>query len=99
MITLNGYNNINDVLFLKGKKVYCNRFDLNLNEDEYLIQDLIGLDVYYNQNLIGKIKDISRDKNPLMKIDNKLVPYNENFIESVDLKNKKIILKNCEGLL
>jgi len=99
MITLNGYNNINEVLFLKGKKVYCDRKDLNLKNDEYLIQDLIGMDVYYKENFIGKMIEISNDKNQLMKIDKKLVPYNDNFIESIDLNDKKIILKNCEGLL
>ena len=100
MITLKGYNNINDVLFLKGKKVYCNRDDLDLKPHEYLIQDLIGLEVYFNDNLIGKITDISRDKNPLITIDKKkLVPYNDNFIDTVLLLEGKIILKNCEGLL
>lgn len=100
MITLNGYTNINDVLFLKGKKVYCKRDDLGLDEDEYLIQDLIGLDVYYNNQLIAKIKDIIIDKNSLIKLsNNKLIPYNDNFIECVDIKKKKIVLKNCEGLL
>lgn len=100
MITLIGYNNINDVLFLKGKKVYCRRDDLNLNENEYLISDLIGMDVYYNNELIGIIKDISRDKNPLIKLsNNKLIPYNDNFIDSVNLKQRQVVLKNCEGLL
>jgi len=100
MITLTGYNNINDVLFLKGKKVYCRRDDLNLNENEYLISDLIGMDVYYNNELIGIIKDISRDKNPLIKLsNNKLIPYNDNFIDSVNLKQRQVVLKNCEGLL
>jgi len=100
MITLNGYTNINDVLFLKGKKVYCKREDLNLKSDEYLIQDLIGIEVYFNENLVGKVTDISRDKNPLITIDNKkFVPYNDNFIDSIDIEKGKIELKNCEGLL
>lgn len=100
MITLNGYNNINDVLHLKTKKVYCKREDLNLNKEEYLISDLIGLEVIFNDNVIGKITDISRDKNPLITIDKKkLVPYNSNFIERIDFESNKIILKNCEGLL
>ena len=100
MITLEGFNNINEILFLKGKKVYFNREDLNLSENEYLIQDLIGMEVYFNGKLVGNIKDISRDKNSLIKLStNKLIPYNDNFIESVSLSDKKVILKNCEGLL
>ena len=58
------------------------------------------MDVYYNNVLIGKIEDISRDKNPLIKLNNKkFIPYNDNFIELVSLNEKKINLKNCEGLL
>ena len=100
MITLNDFNNINDVLFLKGKKVYCKREDLNLNSEEYLISDLIGLNVYFNNELKGIITNISLGKNPLMEIERKkYVPYNNNFIEKIDFLNKSIILKNCEGLL
>lgn len=100
MITLLGYTNINEVLHLKTKKVYCNRADLNLGDDEYLISDLIGLEVYFKDQLFGKITDVSRDKNPLMTIDRKkLVPYNNNFIEKIDFDKKCIVLKNCEGLL
>lgn len=100
MITLDGYTNINEVLHLKGKLVYCNREDLKLNKDEYLIRDLIGLDVYFNNELIGKISDVTNDKNPLITINRKkYVPYNKNFIDHIDFEKKCIVLKNCEGLL
>ena len=78
MITLEGFTDINEVLFLKGKKVYCKKEDLDLKDKEYLIQDLIGIEVYFKDNLMGN---------------------NVNFIDSINLKEKKIILKNCEGLL
>ena len=100
MITLNGYTNINEVLYLKNKLVYCNREDLKLKKDEYLISDMIGLKVYFNGQCYGKITNISTGKNPLIAIDNKkMVPYNKNFIDSIDLEKKCFILKNCEGLL
>ena len=93
MITLKGFNDIND------KKVYCKRSDLNLASDEYLVQDLIGLEAYFNNVLVGTISDIEITKNPLMKINNKYIPYNSNFIDKIDISEKKIILKNCEGLI
>ena len=56
--------------------------------------------LYFNDDLIGKITDISRDKNPLIIIDKKrYVPYNKNFIDTVLISEGRIILKNCEGLL
>lgn len=100
MITLNDFTNINEVLHLKNKLVYCKREDLNLKQGEYLIDDLIGLEIYYNNRSYGKVTSIRKDKNPLIVIEKKqLVPYNQNFIKSIDFENKCIILKNCEGLL
>lgn len=100
MIILEGFDNINDVLFLKGKNVYCKREDLNLKEGEYLINDLLGFNVYFKDKFVGNIINIELGKNPLIIIDKKkYIPYNANFIDKIDFKEKKIILKNCEGLL
>ncbi len=100
MITFNGINDIKDVLKYKGKYVYFDKDKLNLNSNEYLDDDLIGLDVYFNNELIGKLDDIELNANrKLFVINNKLIPYNDNFIESIDLSNNKIVLKNLEGLI
>ena len=100
MITFNGINDIRDVLKYKGKNVYFDKNKLMLNDNEYLDSDLIGLDVYFNDNLIGKLDDIELNANrKLFVINNKLIPYNDNFIENIDLSNNKIVLKNIEGLI
>lgn len=100
MITFNGINDIKDVLKYKGKYVYFDKDKLNLNSNEYLDDDLIGLDVYFNNELIGKLDDIELNGNrKLFVINDKLVPYNDNFIENIDLPNNKIVLKNIEGLI
>lgn len=100
MITFNKITNINDVLKYKGLNVYIDRDSLNLNKEEYLMSDLIDMDVYFNDEHIGKINDIEKNGlNVLMVIGNKLIPYNKHFIKSVSLENKKIILENVEGLL
>lgn len=36
MVTFEGFNNINDVEYLKGDFVYVNEEDLNLKENEIL---------------------------------------------------------------
>ena len=100
MITFNNINDIRDVLRYKGKEVYYDKDTLVLNDSEYLDDDLINLDVYYNNNLIGKIDNIETNANrKLFVINDKLIPYNDNFIESIDLANNKIVLKNLEGLI
>lgn len=100
MITFNNINDIKDVLKYKGKDVYYDKDKLILNDDEYLDDDLINLDVYFNNNLIGKISNIEINANrKLFVINDKLIPYNDNFIDKIDLSNNKIVLKNIEGLI
>ena len=49
MISFKGINDINLVLKYKGKKVYINKDDLNLKDDEYLLEDLIGMKIINNE--------------------------------------------------
>jgi len=99
MITLNGINNINDILFLKGSLVYIDKLLLKLNKDEYLDSDLIGFDVYMDIELKGKVEDINYlNKNKkLLVINNKLVPFE--LIKEIKFDDKKIILEKVDGLL
>ena len=51
MITIDDYNNINDVLCFVGKNVYVSRMSLNLKKSEYLLSDLVGLNVVSNDTI------------------------------------------------
>ena len=102
MITIDEYNDINDVLHFVGKNVYVSRTSLNLKENDYLLSDLIGLNVVFNDTLYGVVKDYSNDINPLLKIEydkNYYIPINSNYIKKVDLDSKEIIVDNIEGLI
>ena len=102
MITMDEYDNINDVLCFVGKNVYVSRESLKLSDNDYLLNDLIGLNVVFNDTVYGIVKDYSNDSNPLLQIEyDKIyyIPINSNFIKSVDLVNKNIIVDNIEGLL
>ena len=99
MITMDGYSNINEVLKYKGKYVYVNKEDIKL-EDNYLDEDLIGLDIYVKDEYKGKLINIERyDKNVILIIKNDkeyLIPYI--LIDKIDINNKKIYIKDIEGL-
>lgn len=103
MITFDNYININDVLLFKGKDVKIKKEDLSLNNEDYLNDDLIGCSVYYQNKNYGKIINFVYNKgNDLLMIENEevyYIPFNNNFIESVDITSKMIILKNVEGLI
>lgn len=100
MCLFKGYDSISQVLKFKGSKVYINREDLIIGEDQYLDEDLINLQGYYEEKLIGVINDIiSNNGYKLFLIDGKYIPYNKEFIKEVNLSDKKIIFKNLEGIL
>ena len=102
MITIDELDNINDVLCFVGKNVYVSRDSLKLRENDYLLSDLIGLDVVFNDTLYGIVKDYSNDINPLLKVEydkNYYIPINSNYIKNVDLNNKKIYVEDIEGLI
>lgn len=100
MCLFDEYNYINDVLKFKGSLVYIHKDDLKLNDDEILDSDLIGLEGYYNNVIIGKVKDIINNNGyKLILINDKYIPYNKEFIENIDIKQNKITFKNLEGLL
>ena len=104
MITLKGYNNINDVLKYKSLNIFINKEDLILNDNEYLDEDLINLSVICDNKCIGKIQKI--EKYPYQDIfvitnDDKkfLVPYVNEFIKEINLEEKTMVINNIKGLI
>jgi len=104
MITIEGIDNINDVLKYKGKILYFNRDDLSLKEDEYLDEDLIGLNVIMDNKVYGNVVRIENDINQDKIIVNKngtlfKVPYVCDIIKDINLKEGTITFENIKGLL
>ena len=104
MVTFEGIDNINDVLYMKGLNVFVNREDLNLQPGEYLDQDLIGFHIYMDGEEKGTITEIREStKNHklfIVKTKEKKVyaPYERELLEKVDLVNKRIDYAKIEGL-
>ena len=103
MITMEGYNDISEVLKYKGDYVFVNKEDIILGENEYLDEDIIGLSVYVDDRLLGVVKKIEKHSvNEILVVKNDeknyLVPYNFDIILSIDLEKKKMCVKNIVGL-
>lgn len=101
MVTFVGITDINDVLGYKGERVYIKRSDLKI--DGVLNQDLIGINVYASNRLIGPVKQLIKSKaHDILLIDggtkNYMVPNIAEFIKSVDLVNNRIEVNEIEGL-
>lgn len=102
LVLLEGFNNINDVLFLNKNKVYVNR-DLFLSNKEYILEDLLGFEVIYEDKVIGIIKDYDLNNSYatfLVEGDNKIyIPNVSEYIIEIDLDNKKVYTKNVGDLM
>lgn len=97
MITLEGFNDINQVLSFKGLNLFVKRSDLDLKNDDYLLEDLIGMNIQIRDELFGNVEDYSRGQNSLLHIryEDKVyyIPLKGNFIEKIDMDNNRIIAK------
>ena len=103
MLTFKGINDINDVLKYKGKKVYIDKEDLHLKEDEYLLEDLIGMNIICDKEVLGVVSNIYESlQGKLLYITfakNYYIPYNNNYIKEIDVKKKEIHAENIKGLI
>ena len=102
LLKIDNLENINDVLDYVGYNIYIKRSDLNLSSTEYLDSDLINSDVINDGINLGKVIDVIRGVNTLIKVRGKkefYIPYVDEYIINFDLENKKLYTKNCENLI
>ena len=91
MVKFVGIDNINDVIKYKGASVFINEEDLNLSNDEILTEELIGMKVYNDNSLVGNITEYREDNgNKNIRVNDKLIPFNKDFISKIDKQNKEI---------
>ena len=105
MITLDGYTNINDVLFLMKKNVYKEKEELNLDKYELLYEDLLYYKIIDQNNNIGRVRDLfeAGAKYKILRVlfendDTYLIPYTEPFIKEINPDKKEIIVELIEGM-
>ena len=104
MVTFEGYDNINQVLDYLKLLVYAKKEDIELNEDEYILEELVGLNVIEDGLCLGKVNEIVyNNSNILLSVisENKsfYIPNNPNFIKKVNLSDKEVIVENAKGLM
>lgn len=100
ILKLKNFNSEDEVLFLLGKKIYIISEDKSeLDKDEFFVHDLIGSEVFRNDERFGKITDVlSLPANDVYVIDDCdgneiLIPAVKDYVESFDPVKKKLILK------
>ena len=103
-----GIDSINDLMEYKGKLLFVNEDTIreNLEEDEFLIDELVGLSVFdENDKKLGFVVGVSNNgASDLLSVKTNskhicLVPFVQAIIRKVSISDKKIIINNIEGLL
>jgi 16S rRNA processing protein RimM len=105
IVTFEGMNNIDDVEKFKGMILKVEEEQLqNLDEGEFYIHEIVGLDVLENDVKIGTIKEVlSYGPNDVWVVkrpneNDLLLPYLKNVILSVDLEKGQVVVDVPEGL-
>ena len=107
IIKFAGINTLNDIIAYKGKLLFVDETTARefLEEDEFLIDELVGLDIYDGDKKVGSVVGVSNNgASDLLSVKTlskniSLVPFVKAIVLSVDVKNRKIQINNIEGLL
>lgn len=107
LMKLKGINTPEEADLLRGSYLIINREDEEpLEEGEYYIIDLLGLEVYTDENvLLGKLEDIyNTGSNDIYVVKDELgkqvlLPAISDVIKNIDIKNKKITVHIVSGLM
>lgn len=105
LLTLIDNEDINLISKLKNQNIYIKESELKPLDSGYYFKDLLGLDVFMNENKVGQIVDVEDGSSSkyirVLKGDGKtsLIPFVKAFINKVDLQSKKIQINDIKGLL
>ncbi len=107
IVKFKGINSLNEILPYKGFVVFVDENTARefLEEDEFLIDELVGLNVYDGEKRVGSVVGVSNNgASDLLSVKTNsknicLVPFVKAIVTSVDIKTKRIQINNIEGLL
>lgn len=107
LLKIKGIDNMNDAEKVKGLYLKIDRKDAKkLPKDTYFIADLIGLNVYTDEDeYLGKVEDIfSTGANDVYVVKNDegkqiLLPSIPEVLKTIDLEKEKIIVHILQGLI
>ncbi len=107
LIKFKGIENPEDANLLRESYLLVDRANEKpLEEGTYYIVDMIGLDVYTDENeLLGKLEDIfNTGSNDIYVVKNELgkqilLPAISDVLKEIDMENKKVIVHLIPGLI
>ena len=103
MVTLNDYKDINEILFLMKKKVYIEKDNIELLDNEVLDEELVTYKVRTTDGKEGYIKEVffASSDNKIIRVvlDNEvLIPVKSPMLKEVNKNKKEIIIELISGM-
>ena len=103
LISFEGMQDINLVEKYIGFNVYGLKADIELEDDEYFYDDLIGCKIINNNQEIGEVVSVyfngAHDVLTVQTEKKKIaIPYVDAFIEDEDIENKQIFVHLIKGM-
>jgi len=100
-------NSINDVTLYKNSVIFVKEDEIRekLDEDEFLIDELVGCEVVLDGKIVGVVVGVSNNgANDLLSVKSSsgkisLVPFVKAIVPDVDIKSRRVIVANIEGLI
>jgi len=108
LVKFAGINSIDELLPYKGAFLYVQEDTIreNLDEDEFLIDELVGLEIFdqdgKKQGFVVGVSNNGANDLLSVKTNSKrvvLIPFVKAIVTDVSIKDKKISINNLEGLL
>lgn len=109
IVKFKGIDSINDIIPYKGDLLFVEESVIRetLDEDEFLIDELVGLNVFDvdTGKKLGFVVGVSNNgASDLISVKTNtknvsLIPFVKAIVPVVDIQNKKILINNIEGLL
>ena len=100
---LYGIDDVNAAMACKNKIVYINRDDADIGEDNWFIQDIIGLPVFTQAGeQLGVLREVlnlpASDVYVVQGEREYLIPAVDAFLHEVDVENGRIVVSIIEGM-
>ncbi|CEN83793.1 ribosome maturation factor RimM [Paraclostridium sordellii] len=107
IMKIKGIDSVEIAEKLKGKNIYVSREESReLEEDEFFIADMIGMEVYTVDNeYVGTLEDVlqysANDVYVITGEDDKeyLIPAVMKFVPEIDMEERKMVIDPIKGML
>ncbi len=107
ILKFDGIDTVNDIVEFKNSLIFVEEDEIRekLDEDEFLIDELVGMDVLCSDKKVGVVIGVSNNgASDLLSVKSNsgkvsLVPFVKAIVLDVDIKSKTVIVDNIQGLI